>query len=348
MTTPTGVDALVVGAGPGGLRAAGLLCEAGRSVVVLEARERVGGRLLSTPFGGNRFDLGATWFWPNERRVSALVNELDLDVFEQHLDGDMMYETPSGVQRIDGNQLDVRSGRFGQGAQSLTETLARCLPDGVVHLNESVRSIRLLADGIEVTCDRSLWGAAHVILAVPPATAVASISIEHLEAEVETVAAATPVWMGASVKVVAHYSHPFWRDAGLAGSGFSHVGPIREIHDMSGPGGTAAALFGFAQPSGGASLDRETVLGQLARLFGPSAATPQSLWIRDWRLEPFTVAPEAVGLTDYSTYGHQVFQQPSLAGRLHWASTETAPDAPGHIEGALAAAERAAAAVIDS
>ena len=348
MTTPTTVDAIVVGAGPGGLRAAVLLCEADRSVVVLEARQRVGGRLLSTPFGGNRFDLGATWFWPNERRVSALVNELDLDVFEQHLAGDMMYETPAGVQRIDGNQLDVQSGRFGQGAQSLAETLARCLPDGVAHLNEPVRSIRSVADGIDVTCDRSLWSAAHVILAVPPATAVASISIEHLEAEVEAVAAATPVWMGASVKVVASYSHPFWRDAGLAGSGFSHVGPIREIHDMSGPGGTPAALFGFAQPNGGASLDRETVLGQLTRLFGPLAATPQSLWIHDWQLEPFTVAPEAVGLIDYSTYGHRVFQQPSLAGRLHWASTETAPDAPGHIEGALAAAERAAAAVIDS
>ena len=81
-------------------------------------------------------------------------------------------------------------------------------------------------------------------------------------------------------------------------------------------------------------------------MFGPEAAAPAALWIQDWRLEPFTVVPEALGLTDYGTYGHRVFQQPSLDGRLHWASTETAQEAPGHIEGALAAAERAVAAVI--
>lgn len=346
MTAASIVDVVVVGAGPAGLRAAGLLQTAGRSVVVLEARDRLGGRLLSMRSGDDHFDLGATWFWPNERRVAALVDELGLDVFEQHLEGDMMYEPPTGLQRIEGNQLDVRSGRFGEGAQSLPEALARLLPEAV-RFEEPVRSIRTVGDRVEVATDRSRWTAAHTILAVPPATAVASIEIEHLDDAVEAVAAATPVWMGATVKVVAHYQRGFWRDAGLAGSAFSHVGPLREIHDMSGPGGTPAALFGFAQPAVGTPPPgRDAVLGQFAALFGPAAAAPEALWIQDWRHESFTVSPLALGLTDYSTYGHRAFQQPSLDGRLHWASTETAPDAPGHIEGALAAAERAAAAVI--
>jgi monoamine oxidase len=47
-----------------------------------------------------------------------------------------------------------------------------------------------------------------------------------------------------------------------------------------------------------------------------------------------------------STYAHPLYQEPAANGRLHWASTETAPVAPGHIEGAIAAAERAAAAII--
>ena len=345
---PTPTDAVVVGAGPAGLRAAGLLHVAGRSVVVLEARDRVGGRLLSVRSGDRRFDLGATWFWPNERRVSALVQELEVDVFSQHLDGDMMYQPLTGPQRIDGNQLDVPSGRFDEGAQSLPEALARSLPHDGIRLNEPVRSIRTVRDHIEVAIDRSHWIAAHVILAVPPATAVASIALDELDGAVGAVAAATPVWMGATVKVVARYARPFWRDDGLAGSAFSHVGPLREIHDMSGPDGIPAALFGFAQPAPGAAAPgREAVLGQLAALFGPDAAAPTELWIHDWRLERFTVVPQTLGLTDYTTYGHRVYEQPSLGGRLHWASTETASEAPGHIEGALAAAERAAAAVID-
>jgi monoamine oxidase len=153
--------------------------------------------------------------------------------------------------------------------------------------------------------------------------------------------------MGGTVKVVAHYERPFWRDDGLAGSAFSHVGPLREIHDMSGPNGHPAALFGFAQPATGAAApSREETLDQLRALFGDLAARPRQLWIHDWRAETAIAHPDALGLTDYRTYGHPRYQQPALAGRLHWGSTETAPVAPGHIEGALAAAERAVAAVV--
>lgn len=347
MSDPVNSDVIVIGAGPAGLRAATLVHAAGRTVVVLEARSRVGGRLLSVRSGDGHLDLGATWFWPNEQRVAALIGDLDLDVFAQHLDGDMMYEPPTGPQRIVGNQLDVRSGRFRRGAQSLPDALARLLADDVVRFEQPVRSIRRIGEHLHVDTDAAAWVAPSVILAVPPSTALASIDIAGLDDATRSVAASTPVWMGSTVKVVAHYERPFWRDAGLAGSAFSHVGPLREIHDMSGPNGTPAALFGFAQPGVGAPApDRGAVVDQLTALFGAAAAAPLDLWIHDWRTEPFTVTADGLGLGDYSTYGHPVFQRPSLQGHLHWASTETAPEAAGHIEGALAAAERAAAAVL--
>ena len=316
-------------------------------MVVLESRRRVGGRLLSVASGHHRFDLGATWFWPNEQRVAALVDELGLDVFAQHLGGDMMYEPDTGAQRVAGNQLDVESGRFAEGAQSVPEALAQLLADGTLHVDEPVRSVRSVGDRLHVSTGRSLWAAFDVVLAVPPSTAVTSIDIDGLDAGVRSVAATTPVWMGATVKAVARYERPFWRDVGLAGAAFSHVGPLREIHDMSGPDGTPAALFGFARPGvDEPAPSRDAVLGQLEALFGSPAGSPLELWIHDWRDERFTAAPGTLGLHDYSTYGHPVFHRPSLAGRLHWASTETSTTAPGHIEGALAAAERAAAAVL--
>ncbi len=50
--------------------------------------------------------------------------------------------------------------------------------------------------------------------------------------------------------------------------------------------------------------------------------------------------------TDYQRFGHRRYADPLLGGRVHWAGTETSPEVPGHVEGALAAAERAVRAVL--
>ena len=83
---------------------------------------------------------------------------------------------------------------------------------------------------------------------------------------------------------------------------------------------------------------------RMAQLFGPAAAEPETLQVQDWSSERWT-APSAVHrLADYSLFGHPLYQRPALGGRLHWASTETADQYAGHIEGALAAAGRAVTA----
>ncbi len=79
---------VVVGAGLSGLVAARRLARAGVSVVVLEARDRVGGRTLShtTPLG-DRVELGAQWIGPTQDRMAKLVAELGLSPFKQFADG---------------------------------------------------------------------------------------------------------------------------------------------------------------------------------------------------------------------------------------------------------------------
>ena len=64
-------DVIVIGAGLAGLAAARDLAEAGLSVIVLEARDRVGGRGYSAELDGRLVELGGSWFTPDQERVRA-------------------------------------------------------------------------------------------------------------------------------------------------------------------------------------------------------------------------------------------------------------------------------------
>ncbi len=336
---------IVVGAGVSGLRVADLLVERGVQVTVFEARDRVGGRLLSVPSGPGRLDMGATWFWSGEPDVNALVRREGLATFDQHITGDMVFQSRGAIQRLRGNQMGVPSMRLVAGLQSLAEALADRLPPGTVRLNEAVRTVAPASDGIEVSTDTATVCADHVVIAVPPALAVHLIDFDGcLPDDLGEAAAATPVWMGAIAKVVARYERPFWRDAGLAGAAFSDSGPMREVHDMSGPGGMPPALFGFVPLAAGDPTPSSfEALAQFRAMFGEAAEEASDVFVADWRDQPFTSPPGVEGLTDYRTYGHSLFRQAAMDGRLHWASTETAIDAPGHVQGALSAAARVAA-----
>src|SRR5215213_1694902 len=88
----TTADVVVVGAGLAGLTAAREVVKAGRRVVVLEARDRVGGRTLNHALpGGHVADLGGTWIGPTQNAVAALAAELGLATFAQVDDGNAVY-----------------------------------------------------------------------------------------------------------------------------------------------------------------------------------------------------------------------------------------------------------------
>ena len=96
-------DVVVVGAGLAGLTAARELTAAGASVVVLEARDRVGGRTLNEPLGdGQVVEVGGQWIGPTQDRLAALARDVGVDTFRSYTDGRHLVEFGGKVRRYEG------------------------------------------------------------------------------------------------------------------------------------------------------------------------------------------------------------------------------------------------------
>src|SRR5712691_1720595 len=81
-------DVAIVGAGLAGLSAARDLTKAGRSVLALEARDRVGGRTLNHHLGGGKVvEVGGQWIGPTQDRIAALDAELGVETFPTYIAG---------------------------------------------------------------------------------------------------------------------------------------------------------------------------------------------------------------------------------------------------------------------
>lgn len=335
----------IIGAGVSGLYAASLLTEKGQDVTVFEARDRIGGRVVSH----DGFDLGPTWYWPEtETTITQLIERLGLPTFSQHTTGDLMLERQFGV--IERQTLPpghtVPSMRLLGGMTTLTTALAATLPAGTIQLNSTVTSIQQRDNEmvIELEAGRTTTFE-YVILAIPPRL-VSRISFQpELSETTKSKLANTPTWMAGQAKVLAVYDRPFWRDNGLSGQGMSWAGVLQEIHDASQPGGLAA-LFGFFRLSAAerSVLDRDElnrrVIHQLVRLFGEEARQPRDVLYVDWSSDRHTATvQDGEPLTDFPVF-EPIALDPVWEGRLSLAGTETDSLFGGHIEGALRSAER--------
>ena len=92
-------DVVVIGAGVSGLTAAHDLRQAGLSVTVLEARDRVGGRLWTQVIDGATLELGGQWVSPDQDALIKTLEELDLETYERYREGDSVYIGRDGITR---------------------------------------------------------------------------------------------------------------------------------------------------------------------------------------------------------------------------------------------------------
>ncbi len=355
---PERVDTIIIGGGLSGVYAAFRLAAETQSLVLLEARSRVGGRILSPEHQGFFADLGPSWYWPTiNPKVAALIETLGLKGYPQFETGLGRFQTKDGhTETIEGYPMEPPGWRLDGGMIALVKGLCTRIPQDVIRLNHPVCEIERRDDGVRVTVGRldqepqCRLQAARVILALPPRLAARSILFTpELPYDLTQAMLKASTWMAGQAKFFALYDRADWRKIGLSGQGFSLCGPLGEIHDASGAADRPYGLTGFVgipalrrKPS---DMMIRPILAQLALLYGPAAGQPVKIYYQDWAREAFT----ATEYDQRAAHNHPEFQPPAgetsiWDGTLHLAGTETADDLGGYLEGALSSAERAVSA----
>jgi monoamine oxidase len=354
----------VVGAGLAGLYTAQALHAAGIDVLLIEGRDRLGGRISTVEADGapseDGFDLGPSWFWPEMQPAMAeLVTELGLDAFVQHSTGDVVFERMSRErpQRFSPASENQQSMRITGGTGAAVKALALRLPDERIRLRTKVVAMTLKDGAIELGLlgpdgATGVLRSQHVVAALPPRLLGATVTFSPaLDPDIAARWRATPTWMAPHAKFFAIYDEAFWQKNGLSGTAQSMVGPMVEIHDSTTKSGKAA-LFGFLGVGADqrASLGDETLkracLEQLGRLFGPQALTPRATLLKDWAADLFTATADDRTGGDHPTPGSPLWVTGEWDGRLVMAGSETSSLEPGYLAGAVVAAKQAVADVL--
>ena len=344
-------DIAIIGAGLAGLTCAHVLHAQGLTVTVIDAADRIGGRIrsLRDAEGTALADLGPTWVWPPHQPVVARwLDRLDLATFDQANDGASVIEGyhPAPVRApLPGQDGMVR---IVGGPAAMVHAMAAGLPGAALHLNRRVTRIDRAAAGLTLTDDSGRQIAArHVVLATPLRVAATGIVMPDAPAALLQAMRATPTWMAGQAKAVMLYDRPFWQAQGLSGRIASRIGPLTEVHDHSSATGQAA-LFGFVGLPPAARDPaplKAAIRAQLARCLGPEAGQPHSITIQDWARDPLICTP-ADHDGAHPDLPPAILRQPHLDGRLHLAVSETSTRSPGLIEGALDAGQTTAEAIL--
>lgn len=431
-------DVVIIGAGPSGLSAARRLHRAGRSVIVLEARDRVGGRTWTEHIDGQMYELGGQWISPDQTALLTLVDELGKDTYPRYREGDSVYISPDGTRTVYSGEmfpvgestqaemerltgiLDELAARIGPqapwdaedaaaldsisfhhwlrqqsddelaceniglfiaggmltkpattfstlqavlmaasagsfsnlvddhfildrrvvgGMQSVSVQIAAELGAETVRLDQPVRSIEWSQNSVRVSTDELNVRAARAIVAVPP-NLYSRISYDPPLPRLQQIFHQHQS-MGLVIKVHATYETPFWREAGLCGTGFGASQLVQEVYDNTNHGEEQGTLVGFISDVNADemwALDEEArrtrILESLADFLGPKALSPSVFYLSDFGAEEWTRGAYATSYDLGGLHRWGRFQNDPV-GPLHFASSDIAAEGYQHVDGAV-------------
>jgi monoamine oxidase len=341
-------DILIIGGGLSGLVAVWQLRYAGKNAIVMEARARFGGRILTTKGDdGADCDLGPSWFWPGQPLVAALLNHFNIPSYEQFADGAvLLQEMDGGVDRVTASSPMAGARRIQGGINRLSDAIVNRIDAAHCFLEHVVTGLSIGRDVITADvvgpAGKIQVQTKQVAVAIPPRLAAELSFMPELPLQTIRTLAATPTWMAGHAKFFAIYDEPFWREKGLCGTAISLRGPLAEIHDASPNSGNTFSLFGFSglDAKSRANLGRSEFIrqatAQLATLFGEKANRPKAVYFQDWSTEKFTSNyADRSPQSHHPQYGLNLQLGSAWDGKLEFISTETSFSNGGLLEGAL-------------
>ena len=339
---------VIIGAGLTGLSLAYFLKKKGIPSMILEARKRIGGRIYTQyKEDAAPIEMGATWLGTKHSALVSLLRELKITFYPQYMDGKAYYQASASAphQLITLPPDEEPSQRIHGGSSELIQRLHNQLQDEQILTEQIVKEIREVSSGAEIVTQGDTFQAKFVVSTLPPKLLAETIRFDPpLPSSLLEVAETTHTWMGESIKVALQYPKPFWREKETTGTLFCNEGPIMEMYDHSNstPSGEYYALKGFMNPSYH-ELSRDQrlsiILRQLTSFYGKEAENFLNYEELIWKDESFTFAPYATPILPHQHNGHPIFQEALFDNRLFLAGSETAPQFPGYMDGAVRSAE---------
>lgn len=337
-------DVIIIGAGLSGLSAAYYLKKEGVNALLLEARERYGGRILTLQALGNDtpVEMGATWFAEKHTSLIHLLKELKIPFFKQYQKGTVVYDIyPDPPQLFEMTGNEDPSYRIVGGTSAITNSLATFVGKERILLNSSIKLVVDKQDHLELT---NIYGrkftCKSLILTLPPYL----IRGQKINFKPEfpysliNLMENTHTWMGDSIKLAFEYSRPFWREKGYSGTVLSPSGIVPELYDHSNFTETRFALKGFLSPTAthlAKEERRALAVKQIKNVLGTEAGKYISYNEKLWSNDENTYSDYKNPLLPHQNNGHPLFSNTFFNGKLYFAGSETSPHFGGYMEGAV-------------
>lgn len=327
---------LIVGAGLSGLTTANVLLENGEEdFIVLEARSRAGGRILTK----DGIDLGATWFQEQHELTHKFLSKYKLDYFKQFSKGKsvLVYNSMAPAHFFENDPDAPAAKRISGGSEELIKALCKPISANL-KLNSAVSSINMLDNLVEVNVGNKSYHAEKVVLCLPPKIADNISYTPPLPNNLKEVMQTTHTWMSNAIKVGIGYPEAFWKKKGLSGTIIGQIGPVIELYDHCNAAENTYSLMGFVNEGlreETAAYRKERILAYLEKYLGPEARNYKSYIEKDWSKEKYTSGKSLNSVYMSPQYGNSIFERSFFKGKLYFSGTESSPLYGGYLEGAI-------------